>query len=230
MSRAVAIRLDNVGFYYPAQGFLSRKKSWVLQGVSFEVYRGETLGVIGRNGAGKSTLMKLLAGMVLPDQGTIESHVGTSQLLSVQVGFVNELTGRENVILSGLLLGMARQQIASKMDSIIEFSELEGSIDEPLRTYSSGMRARLGFAISCQADPELLIIDEALGVGDSVFRNKSKRVIFERMKSDRAFVLVSHNEGTILDHCERAVWIEAGQVRMIGSAPDVIGSYRELNG
>lgn len=222
----LAMQLQDVGMCYDGILPFGKKAKTVLDGVSFDIYRGETLGVIGKNGAGKSSLMKLIAGIIRPDKGKVVSHVNRVQLLSLQVGFINELSGRENVILSSLLLGMCRKDIEKRMDAIIEFSDLQEAIDNPLRTYSTGMRARLGFAISCQADPDLLLIDEALGVGDSQFREKSRKVIYDRMQSDRAFVLVSHSEAMILEHCNRALWIDDGKVRMIGGAAEVIEAYR----
>lgn len=222
----VAMCLQDVGMSYHGIFPFGKKAKHALEGISFDIYRGETLGVIGKNGAGKSSLMKLIAGIIRPDTGSVVSHVNRVQLLSLQVGFIHELTGRENVILSSLLLGMRRKDIERKMDAIIEFSDLQGAIDNPLRTYSTGMRARLGFAISCQADPDLLLIDEALGVGDSQFREKSRKVIYDRMQSDRAFVLVSHSETMILEHCKRAVWIDDGKLKMIGEAAQVVEAYR----
>jgi lipopolysaccharide transport system ATP-binding protein len=222
----VAMRLQNVGMSYHGILPFGKKAKTVLQDVSFEIFRGETLGVIGKNGAGKSSLMKLIAGIIRPDSGQVVSNVDRVQLLSLQVGFIHELSGRENVILSSLLLGMRRKDIEQRMDAIIDFSDLQDAIDNPLRTYSTGMRARLGFAISCQADPDLLLIDEALGVGDSQFREKSRKVIYDRMQSDRAFVLVSHSEAMILEHCTRVLWIDDGKLKMIGEAAAVVEAYR----
>lgn len=220
--------LKNVGVSY--HGLLPfRKKHWALQDVSFDIMRGETLGVIGRNGAGKSSLMKVLARIVNPDRGEIVGDVKKVQLLSLQVGFIPELSGRENAILSALLLGLSKVQILSRMQEIIDFSGLGSAIDDPLNTYSTGMRARLGFAVSCQTDPELLLIDEALGVGDKDFRQKSRSVILQRMKSDRSFVLVSHNEATILEHCVRAIWIDNGCVVMSGDAGSVVNAYQKAS-
>lgn len=222
----VAMSFLDVGMSYGSKGFLHTRSKSVLQGVSFDIYKGETLGVIGKNGAGKSTLMKLVAGILKPDCGVINSFVDRVQLLSLQLGFINELTGRENVILSSLLLGMGRAEIERKFEEIVAFSGLENAIDDPLRTYSSGMRARLGFAISSQADPDILVIDEAFGVGDNAFREKSRAVITERMKSDRSFLLVSHSEGMLKEYCQRLMWIESGRLKMIGETDSVIEAYR----
>ena len=221
----VVMSLSDVGVSY--HGLLPfKKKHWALQDISFQIFKGETLGVIGKNGAGKSTLMQVLAGIVNPDKGLVSGSVNRVQLLSLQVGFIPELSGRENAVLSALLFGMSKKHIFSRMDEIIEFSGLGKAIDDPINTYSTGMRARLGFAVSCQTDPDLLLIDEALGVGDKDFRLKSKAVILQRMQSDRSFVMVSHNEATILEHCRRAIWLEGGRVRMAGEADVVVSAYQ----
>jgi lipopolysaccharide transport system ATP-binding protein len=217
--------LKNVGVCY--RGILPfSKRHWALEDISFDVFQGETLGVIGKNGAGKSTLLKLLGRILHPDTGAVEGTAQRIQLLSLQVGFVPELSGRENAILSGLLLGLSKKQCLERMSGVIEFSGLESVIDDPINTYSSGMRARLGFAVSCQADPDLLLIDEVLGVGDRDFRQKSRDFMLSRMKSDKSFVLVSHNEATIMEHCQRAVWIEGGRVKMYGEAEQVVKAYQ----
>jgi lipopolysaccharide transport system ATP-binding protein len=198
---------------------------WALEDVSLDLFLGETLGVIGRNGAGKSTLLRLLAGIIKPDRGRMETHGYQATLLSLQVGFVDYLTGRENVVISGLLLGMTRSEIEEKMSSIVAFAELEDFIDEPIQTYSSGMRARLGFATAVHVEPEILLIDEILGVGDAEFKEKSKRVMREKMSSHHTVVLVSHSLDLIRSVCDRVVWIEKGRTRMEGRAEDVMGAY-----
>jgi lipopolysaccharide transport system ATP-binding protein len=225
MMSGVALVLKDVGFQYRSTLGFKKVEGSALKGISFDINRGETLGVIGRNGAGKSTLMKVIAGIVRPDSGVVTSYVGCVQLLSLQVGFMQELTGRENIVLSALLLGMRKKMIMKRMDEVIEFSELRDCIDQPLRTYSAGMRARLGFAVSREADPDILLIDEAFGVGDIDFRKKSKSVIEERMKTDRSFVLVSHSESMLQEYCARCVWIDDGSVKMIGETRKVIDAY-----
>lgn len=220
----IALSLVDIGFWYrPLIGSKAAVK--VLDGVSFDIKRGETLGIVGKNGAGKSTLMKVIAGIILPDSGSILSYVDKVQLLSLQVGFMQELTGRENVILSSLLLGMRKRDIEQKMNEVIEFADIGDYIDKPLRTYSTGMRSRLGFAVSQQADPDVLLIDEAFGVGDVNFRKKSKFLIEERMKTDRAFVLVSHSDAMLQEYCVRTVWIDKGCVKMIGDTAKVLEAY-----
>lgn len=221
----IALSLDGVGFSYNERALFAKDANAVLDGVSFQIMRGEVLGVIGKNGSGKSTLMKIVAGIVKPDAGKLVSKVDKIQLLSLQVGFIQELTGRENVILSSLLLGMRRKAIEQQMDQVIAFSELGAFIDKPLNTYSSGMRARLGFSVACQADPDVLLIDEAFSVGDASFRKKSKAIIEERMQTERSFVLVSHSESMLREYCARCVWLDQGRVMMVDETERVLNAY-----
>ena len=221
------ISLDRVGLAY-RQGGLSlwrRRRFWVLEDISFDLYPGETLGVIGRNAAGKSTLLRLLAGILRHDRGTFVNHSESAALLSLQAGFVPYLSGRENANLSGLLLGLRRAEVEDKLPAIIEFSELGDFIDLPLSCYSSGMRARLGFAVAYQVDPDILLIDETLGVGDEAFMAKSSRAMHERIRSDKTIVLVSHAPGTIRELCDRVVWIEEGVTRAVGDVDEVLEAY-----
>jgi lipopolysaccharide transport system ATP-binding protein len=226
--RKVLMRLNNVGVSYrKALRLFDSERQQVLSGLDFELYAGETLGVLGRNGAGKSTLMALLADIIAPDEGTIDRYTHRVQLLSLRTGFMRDLSGRQNVIMAGLLLGMRRPEIEERMERIIRFSELGEKIDEPIRTYSNGMMARLGFAISIQSDPDVLLIDEILGVGDAGFKPKAKRVIAERMKASETVVIVSHNEETLRDYCHRVAWVDGGHLRMVGEADAVIEAYRD---
>ena len=225
MSSDIALSLIDVDFSYHSLRRAKNDPAQILGGISFDIYKGEVLGIIGKNGAGKSTLMKIIAGIVKPDNGTVISHVRRVQLLSLQIGFMQELTGRENAVLSSLLLGMSRRDIEEKIPELISFSELGEYIDRPLNTYSAGMRARLGFAVSCQADPDVLLIDEAFSVGDAAFRKKSKAVIEKRMNTQRSFVLVSHNEAMLQEYCKRCVWIDNGIVKMVGATEAVINAY-----
>ncbi len=220
------IRLENTGVFYWKKGGLFRKERfWVLNDISFSIRKGETLGIIGRNGAGKSTLLKLLAGIIAPNKGTIVSNGCRASLLSLQIGFTPHLSGRENAIFSGMLLGMKRSEIEAKLPAIIDFSELEGFIHDPIRTYSSGMKARLGFAISLHAPTELLLIDEVIGVGDAAFREKSVAAMKERIKSNLTVAIVSHMPGLIKEICDRVVWIENGITQDQGEPEQIIGSY-----
>lgn len=220
------IHFDKVGVNYNhSLRLFSRDSTWVLRNVDIDLYAGETLGIIGRNGAGKSTLMRLFADLITPDEGNIKRQNIDVLLLSLQVGFLPHLSGRENAILSGILLGMRRKEVEAKMTQIVEYAELEADIDHPVRTYSSGMRARLGFAIAVQADPDVLLIDEVLGVGDAKFREKSSTTLINLINSDRTVVIVSHSENTLKAHCDRVVWIEQGTTKMIGPTDEVLAAY-----
>lgn len=222
------IRLENIGVSFPrrSRGRLSaRRAHWALEDVSFDLYPGEVVGVVGRNGSGKSTLLRLLAGIIAPDRGRMLNSGVRASLLSLQVGFARHLSGRRNIVLSGLLLGVEMGVIASKIDEIIEFAELEEFIDDPISSYSSGMTARLGFAIAFQMDPEVLLIDEVLGVGDGAFAAKSSAMLRERIQSNKTVVLVSHNTKRTLELSDRVLWIDRGCVRAVGPAEDVVSDY-----
>ncbi len=225
---ALVLALHNVGVrYWKGGGLFRRHRSefWALQDVSFQLHAGETLGVVGKNGAGKSTLLRLLAGIIKPDKGHFVNHGFQTTLLSLQIGFIPHLSGRMNIILSGILLGLTRREIEDKMASIIDFAEIGDFIDEPLQTYSSGMRARLGFSTAFHADPDVLLIDEVLGVGDASFVKKSKKVMRERIQSDKTVVLISHSAGQIRSLCTRVVWIDNGTVAMDGPTEEVLDAY-----
>ncbi len=213
--------------YWRRTGMFRRERFWPLRDVSFDLGHGETLGIIGRNGVGKSTLLRVLAGIIAPDKGQVARNGCRASLLSLQVGFIPYLTGRENAILSGMLLGLRRSEIQAKLEEIIAFAELEDFIDEPVRTYSSGMAARLGFAVAFQADPDVLLVDEVLGVGDVAFQQKSAAAMREKMRSSKTVVLVFHNAQLIKGLCDRAVWIENGVMRAEGETERVLAAYHE---
>jgi lipopolysaccharide transport system ATP-binding protein len=222
------LRIKNVGVSYRRRAGISRwSHYWVLKDISLDLYHGETLGIIGRNGVGKSTLLKLLAGIIAPDCGEILSKGCSVSLLSLQVGFIPHLTGRENAILSGMLLGLCRKDIEEKMDQIIAFSELQDFIDQPVKSYSVGMRARLGFSAAFHADPDILLIDEVLGVGDLEFRQKSSIAMKEKINSNKTVILVSHDISTIRELCDRVVWIDQGKTRCEGGVDLVLDAYKE---
>lgn len=228
---SLALQLRNVGISYPlGRALFNKNVYWALKDVSFDLYHGETLGILGRNGAGKSTLLRLLTGITAPDVGTITGDGSQVSLLSLGVGFINHMTGRENAILSGILLGMRRAEVEQKMREIVDFAELEEFIDEPLRTYSSGMRARLAFSVAFQANPSILLVDEVLGVGDLEFNIKSTAVMKERIRSNRTVVIVSHQMDTMRELCDRVVWIEDGKTFMEGDATEVLDQYQETYG
>lgn len=223
------LTLRNVGaFYWRRTGYLKKNRFWALRDISFELHQGESLGVIGRNGAGKSTLLQLLAGVLRPDQGSLINHGAHVALLSLQIGFVPYLSGRQNAILSGLLLGMSRQEIEKKLNEIRDFSELGDFFDQPINVYSSGMKARLGFSVAFQLNPDVLLIDEVLGVGDAAFKEKSGQMMREKIRSEKTIVLVSHSPGTIRQLCDRAVWIDNGTTRAEGNTVEVLERYSEF--
>ncbi len=224
------ISVSNIGvcftrFRLPFVG--GRRHYWALRDVSFDVYPGETLGVIGRNAAGKTTLLKVLAGIIAPDRGNIRRSEINISLLSLQVGFVPHLSGRENAILSGILLGLTKREALARLPDIIEFSELDEFIDEPISIYSAGMRARLGFSVAYYAAPEVLLIDESLAVGDQDFRAKSAIAIREIITSNHTVVLVSHELDTVRQLCDRVVWIENGETIAVDVPEKVISDYEQ---
>jgi lipopolysaccharide transport system ATP-binding protein/teichoic acid transport system ATP-binding protein len=201
-----------------------------LKNVSFTVPHGKVLGVVGANGAGKSTLMRTVAGILPPTSGRVEVHGRVSTLLSLGVGFNRKLTGRQNVVLGGLAAGLTRAELAEKYDEIVEFSELGDFMDMPMRTYSSGMYGRLAFAVAVTMHPDILIIDEALSVGDARFRKKS----FERMRQlcgeDRTILLVSHALGSIEKLCDEAIWLDKGRIQMWDEPHAVVEAYTDFLG
>jgi len=198
---------------------------WALQDISFEISSGSTFGIIGSNGSGKSTLLKCLAGILTPDKGSIAVRGRIAALLELGAGFHPEMSGRENIFLNGAILGMTQKELLRKMDSIIEFAGLEEFIDTPVKNYSSGMTVRLGFAIAINVDPEILIIDEVLAVGDSAFQQKCHEKIEEFKHDGRTIILVSHGLGDVAQLCQTVAWIEKGHLKAIGDAYDVVGEY-----
>jgi ABC-type polysaccharide/polyol phosphate transport system ATPase subunit len=201
-----------------------------LKGVSFEVPHGKVMGVVGANGAGKSTLMRAVAGILPPTSGRIEVHGRVSTLLSLGVGFNRKLTGRENVVLGGLAAGLTRAQLREKYDEIVEFAELEDFMDMPMRTYSSGMYGRLAFAVAVTMEPDILIIDEALSVGDARFRRKSFNRMRKLCRQDRTILLVTHALGSVEKLCDEAIWMDKGEMRMWDEPHAVIEAYTDFLG
>ncbi|MBI4916176.1 MAG: ABC transporter ATP-binding protein [Acidobacteria bacterium] len=199
---------------------------WALRSVSLEVHRNEVLGIIGANGAGKSTLLKVVARVLQPTSGRVRLWGRVAPLLELGAGFDPELTGRENIFLNGTILGFCRNDIAGRIDRIVEFAGLEEFIDAPLRTYSSGMYARLGFAVATDIRPEILIIDEILSVGDAAFQEKS----FDRVRSflgdGTTVLLVSHSLDQIARLCQRVAWLQHGELVTVGPPDEVIARYR----
>jgi len=205
---------------------LKFKEFSALKDISLHVSEGELVGVIGRNGAGKSTLLKVISRVLIPTEGRVRLNGRVSPLLELGAGFHPELTGMENIFLNGTLLGHSHREIESRVGEIIEFAELESFINSPIRTYSSGMVARLGFSISTAWTPDILIIDEVLSVGDENFRTKSSLRMEEFRSQGTGTLLVSHNLKNIEELCTRAIWLERGEIRAEGEVREVIHQYR----
>lgn len=197
-----------------------------LDHVSFEVQPGEAFGVVGRNGAGKSTLLKCVAGTLRPNSGKVVVRGRTSTLLQLGVGFIPELTGRRNVYLGGLAAGMRKSEIDEMFDEIVEYGGLTQAIDRPVKTYSSGMFSRLAFSIAMHLDPEVLLLDEVLAVGDEAFREKSLQAMKNLLDRAGTIVFVSHALDSVVKFCDRAIWLDEGRVRQIGPASEVVETYR----
>jgi ABC-2 type transport system ATP-binding protein len=203
-----------------------RPRFEALKDVSFELMQGDSLGLIGPNGAGKSTLLNLATGLALPDQGSIKVNGRVTALLELGAGFHPDLTGAENVRVNAAMMGMTRRQAAERFESIVDFSGVREFINEPLRVYSAGMMVRLAFSVATAADPEVLLIDEVLGVGDQAFYARCLEKIKSFQRDGRTIVLASHSTELIKMLCQRALWIERGQVVQLGSAAEVVAAYQ----
>ena len=197
-----------------------------LNNVSFSVNRGEAFGVIGRNGAGKSTLLRCVAGTLRPNGGKAVVHGKTSTLLQLGVGFIPELTGRRNVYLGGLAAGMRKHDIDEKFDEIVEYAELEDAIDRPMKTYSAGMFSRLAFSVAMNLDPDVLLLDEILAVGDASFQQKSLEAMRSLLGRAGTILFVSHSLSSVEEFCDRAIWLERGKISAKGNSKDVVEAYR----
>lgn len=202
---------------------------WALKGVSFDVEHGSTFGIIGSNGSGKSTLLKCLSGILSPDRGRLDVNGRVVALLELGAGFHPELSGRENIFLNGAILGMTRSEIELKFDEIVSFSGLEKFIDTPVKNYSSGMVVRLGFAVATSVDPEILVIDEVLAVGDASFQQRCFEKIESFRQEGRTIILVSHGLSQVTQLCDRVAWIDQGQLREVGSSFEVVSNYTGIS-
>lgn len=207
------------------RGKLHYEEFTALDHVSFSVNKGETLGLIGRNGAGKSTMLKVISGILKPTQGHVTCHGNIVPMLELGSGFDMELTGRENIFLNGAILGYDEEFLREKYDEIVEFSELGRFINVPIRNYSSGMMARLAFSVASVVNPEILIVDEILAVGDAAFQEKSRARMTEMMSGGTTVLFVSHSMEQIRQMCSRVVWLEHGAVKMIGDTDEVCDAY-----
>lgn len=238
MAKELAIEVKNVSISYRILNNISIRSSLfhhknrnevfeAVKDVSFEVERGGILGIIGKNGSGKSTLLKSIAGVFAPNSGKIDIHGNSVSLMALGVGFKSQLTGRTNIILSGLLLGFSKKEIQAKMNEIIDFAELGDFIDKPVRTYSSGMNSKLAFAITAMLETDIMLVDEVLSVGDERFKKKSLAKMKELISDkDRTVIIVSHSIETLKEFCEKVMWMHDGKIKEIGDPEEVLEKYR----
>lgn len=220
--------LKNISVYYKhiSWFFRSNLEKYALKNISFSIAPGECIGIIGKNGAGKTTLLRLLCGIISADKGTVVRHTSKIAMLSIGAGFDNYLTGNENIGLNGRLLGMSRNEINNARPHILELSGLNEAINMPVRTYSTGMRSRLGFAIAYYANPDVLLMDENLGVGDFDFQKKSSLLIKKKIQApNQTAILTSHNIALIREICSRVIWLENGELRGMGDTAKITQEY-----
>jgi ABC-type polysaccharide/polyol phosphate transport system ATPase subunit len=203
---------------------------WAIKGITFAVKQGECLGIIGKNGAGKSTLLSLILGTIYPTKGNIRVSQKVTPLLELGAGFHPDLTGRENMMINGVLLGLTRNEVTERMGEIYAFSEIGEFIDMPIRTYSSGMYLRLAFSIAIYTDPKLLLIDEILAVGDEGFRKKSKEALINLIRSGVTTIFVSHQLSAIKEICNRVIWLDGGWIKAEGEPEKVVEEYQKYSG
>jgi ABC-type polysaccharide/polyol phosphate transport system ATPase subunit len=226
----VVMRLDDITLEYPVPRQYRKEevKPSGVRNISLEIKQGEVLGIIGRNGSGKSTLLKMMAGVFPPDSGTISTRGSVSLLAGVGVGFHKELTGRENAYLYGALMGRTTEQIDELIEEIQDFAELDHHFDRPIRTYSSGMKSRLGISVATAFKPDLLLIDEVLGVGDASFRKKSENRIFELIQESGTVIVVSHSMQLLKNICDKVILVEGGEILNDGEPKEIIEQYLDL--
>lgn len=237
--KKIAVTVNDLYIDYKGLKKTSIRSSWMkskskvdvhhaLKGISFEIEEGKILGIIGPNGAGKSTLLRAIAGIFSPDKGTINLHRNSISLLSIGVGFNRKLTGRENIYLSGMLLGFSEQDIKLKEQEIVDFADIGDFIDKPVKTYSSGMYSKLAFAITAILETDIMLIDEVLSVGDAKFKTKSYNKMKELISCDtRTVIIVSHSLATLEELCDEVLWIEDGKVIVKGNPKEIIAEYEE---
>ena len=235
----IAITVKDLHIYYKDLKRFSLKKKGIkgfsgkvfkaVKGISFEVTKGEIIGICGKNGSGKSTTLRAIAGIFCPDSGTIDLHGNSISLLSIGVGFQRKLSGYENIFLSGMLLGYSEEDIKKKVKDIIEFSELGDFIYEPVRSYSSGMYSKLAFSITAILETDIMLIDEVLSVGDVHFKEKSYNKMKELISDEnRTVIIVSHSSKTLRELCDRVIWLHAGKIKEIGEPNEIMDKYEEF--
>lgn len=235
-----ALEVNNLNVTYKDLGYFSikkmlfknekieRKSFHAVKDVSFKIPKGQIWGLIGRNGSGKSTLLNAITGIFSPDSGYVDLKDNTVSLLSIGVGFKKELSGRENILISGMLLGFSKEYVTEKMNEIIEFSELGEFIDKPVRTYSSGMYSKLAFSVTASLETDIMLIDEVLSVGDESFKKKSFKKMKQLISDDnRTVIIVSHNLSTLEELCDTVMWMDSGEIKMTGNPEEVLEKYLE---
>jgi lipopolysaccharide transport system ATP-binding protein len=230
LQRDTMLRERLMSFFQSWRGSRADNVLWALRDVSFSVKQGEVVGIIGCNGAGKSTLLKVLSKITYPTSGRVRVAGRVASLLEVGTGFHEELTGRENIFLNGSILGMKKAEVESKLDSIVSFAGVERFVDTPIKRYSTGMRLRLGFAVAAHLDPDLLIVDEVLAVGDAGFQRKCLNTMEELQSGGRTVLFVSHNMAAVENLCSRCIWIDGGRAQMDGNPREVIDAYMRTFG
>ena len=238
-TKEIAITIEDLHIYYKDIKRFSLKKSGLsglhattfkaVKGISFEIEKGEIVGICGKNGSGKSTTLRAIAGIFSPDHGKIDLHGNSISLLSIGVGFQRRLTGYENIFLSGMLLGFTKEQIESKVDEIIAFSELGDAVYKPVRSYSSGMHSKLAFAITAILETDIMLIDEVFSVGDIKFKEKSYNKMKELIGDEnRTVIIVSHSSKTLKELCDRVIWLHDGKIKEIGPSEEVVTHYEQF--
>ena len=228
-SESPLIRVRDLSLTYEGLGFFSKKPFTALRGVTFDINRGETFGVVGRNGCGKSTLLQVLADIIKPSTGTVETEKDIKRaLLSLGLGFNKQLSGRDNAVLSLMLQGASRREAIEKLPAIKDFSELGAFFERPVKTYSSGMRSRLGFATALESKVDLLLIDETLSVGDKSFNKKAEEVMLTWIAGEQTVVFVSHNADQVERLCARSLWLERGEAKCLGASQEVAAAYNNF--
>lgn len=240
MEKNITVTVKNLHITYKSLKKTSIRASWkqighkaelfhALKGVSFEIEEGKILGIIGKNGSGKSTMLKAIAGIFSPDKGSIDLHGNSISLLSIGVGFNRKLTGKENIYLSGMLLGFSEEEIKRKEKEIIKFADIGEFIEKPVKTYSSGMYSKLAFAITAILETDIILIDEVLSVGDAKFKEKSYNKMKELISAeDRTVVIVSHSLDTITELCDEVLWLHEGKIKKIGQPKKIVDEYKEF--
>ena len=229
VDKSIMLELENVSLNYrTSKGTFDHGVHHILDSVSFKLYENETLGIIGRNGAGKSTMLRIMAGIIAPTSGTVKKKAGTTaSLLSIGLGFKVDLSGRDNAMLAAMLQGATRKQANSFLGEIKEFSDLGDSFEEPVKTYSAGMRSRLGFTTALMTHVDILLIDEVLSVGDAQFKKRAESAMKERIQGDQTVVFVSHSDIQVQELCGRSIWIDKAKIMSEGETEMVLKDYRD---